>query len=73
MVYDKEVNMNKKSIITMMLALVALAGQAQGYHVRSEQLCLSLHLILERMLLTDVRLTTRSYELMMASVLAISA
>ena len=65
--------MNKKSIITMMLALVAMAGQAQGYHVRSEKLCLSLNLILERMLLTDVRLTTRSYELMMASVLAISA
>ena len=40
---------------------------------RSEKLCLSLNLILERMLLTDVRLTTRSYELMMASVLAISA
>ena len=65
--------MNKKTIITLMLALVAMAGQAQGYHVRSEKLCLSLHLILERMLLTDVRLTTRSYELMMASVLAISA
>ena len=65
--------MNKKSIITMMLALVAMAGQAQGYHVRSEKLCISLNLILERMLLTDVRLTTRSYELMMASVLAISA
>ena len=29
MVYDKEVNMNKKSIITMMLALVAMTGQAQ--------------------------------------------
>jgi len=30
--------MNKKSIITMMLALVAMAGQAQGYHVRSEKI-----------------------------------
>ena len=45
----------------------------QSFLERSEKLCLSLNLILERMLLTDVRLTARFYELMMASVLAISA
>ena len=30
--------MNKKPIITILLALVAMAGQAQGYHVRSEKI-----------------------------------
>ena len=30
--------MNKKTIITILLALVAMAGQAQGYHVRSEKI-----------------------------------
>jgi hypothetical protein len=30
--------MNKKTIITILFALVAVAGQAQGYHVRSEKI-----------------------------------
>ena len=71
--------MNKKSIITMMLALVTMTGLAQtktatvtGYSPALKDGTLVLAAF-SLMLHTDVSLTARFYELMMASVLAISA